>query len=96
MSDATETQMDTGDETWYCPHCGWSIEEPDAHPATTLFCPIVRAFYTVNDDGTWEDTKATKALRERADRAVATVQKNYAPDGVIGKRLIEQYAKGDY
>ena len=87
--------MQEDDEFEMCGWCGWCAEYPESHVEHSPFCPDVRANYHV-----WvEDGEVCARKRDFlwviprllawARRACARVEREYAPDGVRGREIIE-------
>jgi hypothetical protein len=88
------------DDEHFCAWCGWTPEFPDCHVQHSPFCPSVRAQYDI-----WVDEDGEMRWRRRRDflwviprllawsrRAVMRVEQAYAPTGVLGQEIINEWS----
>jgi len=94
-------------DEWKCAHCGWFPELPSSHVGHGFIdarlrgyekCPTLSSGYEV-----WMDEDRGLCVRKRdllwvvprllawSRRACARVQREYAPDGVRGREIIDAW-----
>ena len=93
--------MQVDDETGHemCGYCGWCDEYFDSHVQQMPFCPTVRTQFHV-----WVDDDGELCWRRRdflwmiprllawSRRAIARVEREYAPDGPRARHIIEEWS----
>lgn len=93
-------------DEWKCAHCGWFPELPSSHVDEGYMsrlmegretCPTLRAQYEVclGDRGLCVRKRdflwVVPRLLAWARRAIARVEREYAPNGVRGREIIEAW-----